>query len=56
VCVAAQEGDVEVIKVLTAVDADLNQMTADGRRPIFIAAQKEHAEVVPVLGARVVQM
>ena len=58
VCVAAQNGHLEVVRALVGAGADLDLAKEDGVTPLFVAAQEGHLEVVRSLlgaGANVVQ-
>eukprot|EP00729_Bicosta_minor_P016416 gene16416-biopygen24187 len=52
VWLAAWAGHVEVMELLVANNADVNQaMTTDGATPVFVAAQQGHVDVVTALVA-----
>eukprot|EP00729_Bicosta_minor_P023935 gene23935-biopygen29499 len=52
VWLAAQHGHVDVVQVLVASNADVNQgETTDGATPMYVAAQEGHVDVVTVLVA-----
>ena len=47
--IAAARGQVESIRVLKELGADINQADHDGVTPLHIAAAKGHVEVLRVL-------
>ena len=49
VCMAAQNGHLEVVRVLIEAGASVDQAMEDGRTPLFLAAMKGHVEVVRAL-------
>jgi ankyrin repeat protein len=49
VYVAAQQGQVECIRLLHELGADVNRCKTSGASPVFIAAQQGHVECIRVL-------
>jgi len=48
-CVACHRGHAEIVSLLIAVGASINQAMQDGATPLFIACQQSHAEIVQML-------
>ncbi|KAJ1465566.1 ankyrin repeat-containing domain protein [Baffinella frigidus] len=48
-CIAAQNGHLEVVQALVDAGADKDAPNKDGHTPLSIAAQKVHVEVVQAL-------
>ncbi len=44
-CIAAEEGHMEVVNALIAAGADKDKADDDGTTPLFIAAEEGHVEV-----------
>merc|ERR1712098_986078 len=49
VCIAAQNGHTEIVKLLAEEKADLNRASDNGATPVYVAAQNGHAEIVKFL-------
>jgi len=47
--IASQKGHTQIVKMLLAVGADVNQAEEDGRTPLFTASWEGHVEVVKLL-------
>ena len=48
-CIASQNGHLEIVKVLIAAGADVNQATKNGCTPLYVASLYGHLEVIKVL-------